>query len=459
MGVIDKIKYKFKNLSNEEIQKEIDDPILRALFNNEGITREQAMSIPSVASNVDLLSSLVACMPINLYQDTGKKVKELKKDYRLKLLNDETKDILDSFQWKKAIITDYLMSKGGYSYVKWTRNTITGLYYVESLRVSPYKNEDPIFKKCNFLINAKYYNDYEIFRILRNTTDGVTGNSIVVEISKALETAFATMIYQLNLVKKGGNKKGFLTTNRKLTQEAIDKLKDAWKKMYLTNEENCVVLNEGLDFKESSSTSVEMQLDQSKNTLDKQIDKVFHIESDFNETFKKALLPIIKAFESSLNKYLLLEKEKKQGYFFEIDVKEITKGNLKERYEAYQIALNSGWLNRNEVRYEENKDKIDGLDTFNVTLGAVLYDPKTKEYFVPNTGQVKENDENGTKNDENNEDNNKNDENNNENDTKSTENEEDSSQNKSKDDKNIDENNEEKDNIGNKKRKEEEDEV
>lgn len=400
MGIIDKLKYKFKNLSAEQISKEIDDPILRALFNNKGISREKAMSIPSVSSNVDLISSMVACMPIKLYQDKVDKVEEIKDDYRLRLLNDETKDTLDSFQWKKAIVTDYLMSKGGYSYIKWTRNVITGLYFIESEKITTYKSPDPIFKACKFMIDGKYYNDYDIFRILRNTSDGATGNSIVVEISKALETAFDTMVFQLNLVKKGGNKKGFLTTNRKLTQEAIDTLKEAWKKMYLTNEENCVVLNEGLDFKESSNTSVEMQLDQSKNTLDKQIDKVFHIEDNFNETFKKAILPIIKAFESSLNKYLLLEKEKKQGYFFEFDIKEITKGSLKERYEAYQIALNSGWRSRNEIRYEENMDKVDGLDTYNITLGAVLFDPETKEYFVPNTGQVKDDNKNTKKSDE-----------------------------------------------------------
>jgi HK97 family phage portal protein len=401
VGIIAKLKYKFKNLSAEEIAKEIDDPILRALVGNETITREKAMSIPSVSSNVDLISSMIASMPIKLYQDKGTKVEEIKKDYRIPLLNDETKDTLDSFQWKKALVEDYLMSKGGYSFVKWTRNQITGLYYVESSKVTPFKNEDPIHKKCNYMINSNYYKDYEIFRILRNTKDGVTGKSITEEISKAFETAFATMMYQLQLVKKGGNKKGFLTTDTKLTQEVIDKLKEAWKNMYLTNEENCVVLNKGMDFKESSNSSVEMQLDQSKNTLDKQIDKAFHIESSFEETFKKAILPIIKSFESSLNKYLLLEKEKKQGYFFEFDIKEITKANLKDRYLAYQIALNSGWLNRNEIRYEENRDKVEGLDTYNVTLGAVLYDPKTKEYFVPNTGQVKENGKNDTKSTEN----------------------------------------------------------
>lgn len=401
MGIIDKLKYKFKNLSAEEITKEFDDPILRALMNGESITREKAMSLPSVSSNVDLISSMIASMPIKLYRDKGEKVEEIKDDYRISLLNDETKDLLDAFQWKKALVTDYLMGKGGYSFVKWTRNIITGLYYVECNKVTPYKNADPIYKKCSFMINTNLYKDWEILRILRNTSDGITGISVTTEISKELETAFATMLYQLNLVKKGGNKKGFLTTNRKLTQEAINNLKEAWKNMYLTNEENCVVLNEGMDFKESSNSSVEMQLDQSKNTLDKQIDKVFHIEQDFNDTFKKAILPILKAFESALNRYLLLEKEKKQGFFFEFDIKEITKANLKERYEAYNIALQGGWRSRNEIRYEENMDKVDGLDTFNMTLGSVLFDPKTKTYFVPNTGQVKEEGKNAEKDEEN----------------------------------------------------------
>lgn len=395
MGIVNNLINRFK-VSNE-VPIEVDDPLLRALLGNETIDRDKAMSIPAVSSNVDLISSMVACMPVKLYKDTGDKIEEIKKDYRLALLNDETKDLLDSFQWKKALVEDYLMGKGGYSYIKWSRNTITGLYYVESNKVTPYKNTDPIFKQCSFMINTKTYKDWEIFRILRNTKDGVQGTGLTVEISKSLETAFATLLYQLNLVRKGGNKKGFLTTQKRLSPEAINSLKEAWKKMYLTNEENCVVLNEGLDFKESSNTSVEMQLDQSKNTLDKQINNVFHVENNFDETFKKAILPIVKALQSSLNKYLLLEKEKKQGYFYEIDVKEITKANLKDRYEAYHRALTDGWLNKNEVRYEENRDMVEGLDTYNMTLGAVLFDAKTQTYFVPNTGQVKENGENTQK--------------------------------------------------------------
>lgn len=398
MGIVDNFKYRF--VKRNITEKDLDDPLLKALFYGEEITRDKAMSIPAVSSAADLISSMIACMPIKLYQDKGEKVEEIKKDYRVALLNDDTHDLLDAFQWKKALVIDYLMGKGGYSYIKKSRNSISGLYYVECEKITPYKSENPIFKECEYDIDGNKYKSYQIFRILRNTKDGITGTPITAEISKSLETAFSTLLYQLNLVKKGGNKKGFLTSEKKLTQEAIDRLKDAWKRMYQTNEENCVVLNEGMNFKESSNSSVEMQLDESKNTLNKEVNMVFHIKDKFDDTFKEAILPVIKALESSLNRYILLEAEKNNGYFFELDTKEITKANLKERYEAYNVALEGGWLNKNEVRYEENKDKVDGLDAYNMSLGSVLFDPQTKTYFVPNTGQIKGQEDNKIDNNE-----------------------------------------------------------
>ena len=139
-----------------------------------------------------------------------------------------------------------------------------------------------------------------------------------------------------------------------------------------------------MQFQESSNSSVEMQLDQNKNTLANEINKIFHIYEDFDLTFKEAIYPIVKAFETALNRDLLLEKEKK-NYFFEFDVKEIIRANLKERYEAYKLAKETGFMTLNEIRRAENLDDIDGLDVINVGLGAVLYSATTHTYFTPNT--------------------------------------------------------------------------
>lgn len=366
------------------VEPPVSDVLLRALLNNEAITREKALTLPAVSGAVDLIGNMIAAMPVKLYKHKQGRVEEQENDTRVKLLNGDTGDTLDAFQLKKAMVEDYLMGKGGYCYIQRRRNEVVALRYVEDMYITVLKNFKPIFKDYVILVEGQEYKPYEFIKLLRNTKDGATGVGLTDELSKTLETAYDTLLYQLSLVKSGGNKKGFLKAQRRLGQEEIDTLKRAWRNMYANNSENVVVLNNGLEFQESSNSSVEMQLDQNKNTLANEINKIFHIYEDFDLTFKEAIYPIVKAFETALNRDLLLEKEKK-NYFFEFDVKEIIRANLKERYEAYKLAKETGFMTLNEIRRAENLDDIDGLDVINVGLGAVLYSATTHTYFTPNT--------------------------------------------------------------------------
>ena len=294
---------------NEITVDSVDDILLKALLEGETIGRNEAMTLPAVFKAVDFICGTIAMIPIKLYEITeDKKVKEVE-DSRVNLLNDDTKDTLDGVQFKRAIVEDYLLDKGGYAYINKMRNTVKSLNYVEPSKIEIYQNEDPIFKSYHFTIDGKDYQDYDFIKLLRNTKNGYSGTGVTQQVSKAIETAYQTMLYQLILLKTGGNKKGFLKSENVLTNEAIEKLKAAWKKLYSNNESNVVVLNKGLDFKESSSSSVEMQLNESKNTLNKEIDGIFHIKDNYSDTFKEAIQPIISAFECALNRNLLLEKE------------------------------------------------------------------------------------------------------------------------------------------------------
>lgn len=376
-----------KRDTDTNITPPIDDVLLKALFNGETITREKAMTLPAVAGAVDFISNMIACMPVKLYKYKQGKVEEVTDDNRTKLLNNDTGDTLDAFQFKKAMVEDYLMGKGGYAYISKSRNDVVGLYYVQDIYISFLKNYKPIYKDYTILVEGEQYKPYEFIKLLRKTQDGAEGVGLCEELSKALETAYQTLIYQLGLVKSGGNKKGFLKSQRKLGQEEIDVLKKAWQNLYANNENNVVVLNNGLEFQEASNSSVEMQLNESKRTLQEEINNIFHIQDDFYETFKQAIYPIVKAFETALNRDLLLEKEKK-NMFFTFDVKEIIKANINERYSAYKLAKEVGLMTINEMRKEENMNFIEGLDVINVGLGAVLYDTNTHQYYVPNKNET-----------------------------------------------------------------------
>ena len=369
-----------------DLEPEVNDALLRALIGGETITREKALTIPAVSAAVDFICNSVACMPVKLYKYKQGQVTEIENDSRVQKLNGDTGDTLDGFQLKKAIVEDYLLGKGGYAYIQKKRNEVTGIYYVEEKYITVMKNADPVHKEYEIDVEGNRYQPFEFIKVLRNSKDGASGTGVTVEVSKALETAYNTLIYQLTLVKSGGNKKGFLKSSRRLGQDEINTLKKAWKNMYANNEENAVVLNNGIEFQEASNSSVEMQLNESKQTLANEINNIFHISDDFNQTFKEAIYPIVKAFETALNRDLLLEKEKK-NYFFEFDTKEIVKASLEERYNAYKTAKETGFMTLNEIRKSENMNMVDGLDVVNVGLSAVLYDTDTHTYFTPNTGQ------------------------------------------------------------------------
>lgn len=377
-------------------EPKIDDMLLKALLSDTIITKEQALNIPSVKSCINFIADTVVTLPIKLYKDNNGKAEELKYDKRVKLLNDETGDTLDAFQFWRAVMSDYFLGKGGYIYINRYLNNVVSLHYVDESYVSIIKNVDPIFKSYKILVNGKEYWPHEFIKILRNTKDGARGTSITEENNLILSVAYNSMIFEETLVKKGGNKKGFVKSARKLTQEAIDKLKEAWRKLYSNNSDNIVILNDGLEFQEASNTSVEMQLNENKETNSAEICKLFNIPKniingtatakEYTNAFKMGVMPVLKAIECALNRELLLESEK-GSFYFAFDTKELLKGDIKERFEAYKIAIESNFMGVDEVRYMEDLPAL-GIDWIKLGLDSVLYNPKTKEIYTPNTNMA-----------------------------------------------------------------------
>ena len=390
MGWFDRFRKREETISTEEV---VNDVLLKAMLKGERIDKDKALSLPAVSSAVDRISNTVAMIPIRLYQETidettgKKKVIEVKDDPRINILNVDPGDTLDAFQMKKAWVRDYLLDKGGYLFIEKKKNKFISLRYVDSSYVSVEKNFDPIYKDIKYMVNGKEYETFDFISILRNTKDGGSGRSVISEVSTAIENAYQTLLYELGLVKTGGAKKGFITSQRRLGEKEIQMLKKAWANLYSNKSENAIVLNEGMDFKEGSSTTVELQLNERKKTLQEEIDNIFHNKENFDDFMKEAIMPILTAIKIALNKDFLLEKEK-ESFYFEFDTREISRGNIKERYEAYKVASETGWISKNEIRYLEDYDSIEGLDVITLNLANVVFDTNTGKYYTPNTNAI-----------------------------------------------------------------------
>lgn len=371
--------------------------VLQSLINQDAMTKAKALNIPEVKSCIKFIGDTVSMIPIKLYSEKDGQITEIANDSRIRLLNDETGDTLDATQFWKAMIEDFFLGRGGYAYINKQGTRVKSLHYVQEEYINVLKNADPIFKDFKYQVNGKEYQGYDFIKLLRNSKDGASGTSIISENEKILSVAYESLCFEEQLVKKGGNKKGFLVSVKNLTQEVIDKLKADFKNLYSNNTESIVVLNNGLQFQESSNTSVEMQLNENKKANGEQLCLLFNFptsiakgtatDKEYNNAFKMTILPILRMIECALNKDFLLEREKvgTEVLYYAFDTREVLKGDLKSRYDAYKVAIESGFKKIDEVRYMEN-DKAFGIDWINLGLNSVLYDTNTKDIFVPNTG-------------------------------------------------------------------------
>lgn len=377
----------------EERSQTLEEVLLEAGIFTNNISKQQALSIPSFSANLELIASTIASIPIHLYTEENGKVTEIN-DYRNVLLNDETGDTLNSYEFKKALVIDYLTEGEAFAFIHRERNNIKSLHYVDNDRVTTFKNNDAIYKSIDIMVDGRTYRDFEFVKVLRNTKDGAKGIGLLEQNNKLLSVAYNSLVFEESLLKKGGNKKGFLQAQNKLSEEAMTGLKDAWNRLYQNESENVMILNEGLTFQESSATSVELQLNENKQTNATEISKMFNVPSnilngtaskdEYKLFIKMTIMPILKAFETAFNKDLLLPSEKSKSFYFAFDTSDLLKGDTEDRYKAYSEAIKGGWISKNEVRYREDLAPIEGLDVVTMSLGDVIFDINTGKYFTPN---------------------------------------------------------------------------
>lgn len=389
--------------------------LLQALMGSTEITRSQAMEIPSIRGALNKIAGTISALPVKLYQESDSEVKEIVNDRRTFILNHDTGDTLTATQFWKAMLEDYFFGKGAYAYINKSLTKFVSLHHVDNDHISFMKNTDPIFKDYSILVDGKEYSKYDFFKILRNTKNGYKSQPIQEESKTMVSIAYHTMKFEENLVKKGGNKKGFLKAAHTLTNDAITSIKKAFKNLYSNDSENVVLLNNGLEFQEANNTSVEMQLNENKITNSEELSMLLAVpiailrgkatQTDIDNYIDYCIVPLITDIEASLDRDLLTEAEKEQGYYFAFDIKELKRGNIKERYEAYEIAYKNNFLQVDEIREKEDMKPI-GFNFIKLGLDSVLYNPDTGEVYTPNTNATtkmdlmkrggKENNESGT---------------------------------------------------------------
>lgn len=367
------------------------------------VTKQEALSIPVVAKSVDWIASVIASLPIKMYQKTDKGYIEIYDDYRLPLLNEYSGNCMTANDLKRQIVSDLLLEGNGYAYISKRGNKITKLSYIPTTKLTYTESVSSIDKIVNVWVDGKQVQDYNLFRLVSNTKNGVSGVGFISDCQDLLNTILSSLRYEQTSISSGV-RRGFLKSKSKLDPEKISQLRNAWKRLTSPSQADVMVLNSGIEFEDASSTATESQLSQNKTINIQQVLSYFGLPTNFligsnSDSYlnavRIAVLPIVAQLTTALNNYLLLESEK-GTIKFKIDTNDLLRINEKDKYASYQTALSSGFLTVDEVRRSENLPVLD-LPYVKMSLADVLFDVNTGEIFTPNTGQiVKPNDNNAT---------------------------------------------------------------
>lgn len=383
--------FKKEQRNDNEILADVAEGLIKS---GTTITRQQAMSIPVVAKSVNWIASAIAALPIKLYTKTDSGYQEVYDDYRIPLLNDYSGNGMTANDLKRQVLTDLLLDGNGYAYISKKGNKITKLSYIPTHRLTYTESVDTIDKIVNVWVDSKQVQDYNVFRLVQNTKNGLSGCGFVSDCQDLLSTILSSLQYENSSISSGV-RRGFLKSKSKLDSDKMNELRRAWRKLTTPNQSDVLVLNAGIEFEDASNTATESQLSQNKVINMHQILAYFGLPTNFFEgvnsdayltAVRIAILPIVKQMTTALNNYMLLESEK-SNMKFEIDTSDLLRINANERFAAYQTGLSSGILTIDEVRRMENLPVLD-MQYLKLGLGDVLYNISDGKIFVPNTGSI-----------------------------------------------------------------------
>lgn len=350
-------------------------------YASDKVTIDDALQIPIVNACVSRVSDVIASTDLRLYKKTDKGREEVENDNRVKILNTKVDNgSINNFELKKLIVRDYFLRGHCYFYVKRSGNKVEDIAYLDNVSIS--SNSDPFNKLFTIHAYDKTLRPHDTLRITRNTKDGMRGKSIIDETGLHFLLIIKTMERLLTDAKRGFLPKGMFKMEKNIRD--LDAVREDVRKMLSDKNSGYIFLNSSISYEPlEKKKDAENEAKANASELNK-IAAMFGVpvsiingganEEDKFNFINFTILPLLATIEASLNRDLLLERE--QGkYYFAFDTKELLKGNLKERFEAYQIAIKNNIMSMDEVRDLENMPRLNlGFYKFNIADAMYIRD-------------------------------------------------------------------------------------
>ena len=335
------------------------------LFNN----NDRAQNLSSVYRCVDLISSTVANLPLNvLYIDKKGNTRE-QKNHRLQKVLDNM--VMTKYNFMKKLISDVLLRGNAFCYLNRNeQGDVVDIIQLEPNDVSVYwnKQKQELYYQIPFLSKVQKIQAFDIIHLQNNSSDGIHGQSVLSFAARQLQIAHGAENSAKQIFQSGGQPaRGVLSTLSAISKKQKEDIANNWTQS--TN--GVLVLSGDMKYQALSSNAEEMQLLDSRKFNAIEICSFFgvppelvgmggktsNVEDLMNLFLTTTIQNYISMIEHEFSRKMFSPQS--QGrYKIDVDENSMLRMSASAKANYYSTLLQNGCLSINEVRNELGYESI-----------------------------------------------------------------------------------------------------
>lgn len=230
--------------------------------------------------------------------------------------------------------------------------------------------------------------EHQVLHFKGLSTDGIHGKSPIGVVREHIGAQAAATKYNAKLYKNEATPRGILKVPSFLDEKPKENVRKEW--LRVNQGENIAIIDNGLEYQSIAMPLQEAQFVESMKFNKAQIAMIYkvplhkineldkatfsNIEHQSIEYMKNTLQPWIVNFEQELNIKLFTDSDQKNGHYVKFNVDSELRGDSKTQAEYFKLMIESGILNKNEVRDLLERNPIEHGDKYLTSLNYVSLD-------------------------------------------------------------------------------------
>jgi HK97 family phage portal protein len=365
--------------SFDEIMDLLDGGIAGSSFYGSNLSSNEALRVSTVLACVRVIADGCATPELMIFEEnSNERRKKAINDPAYRLLNRRPNPWQTSFEFRRLMTMHAALTGAGLAVKVKVGRIVKELIPVRpgTYQVDITKDYEQIFRVNDAYGPVGDFKSEDVFYLpnlqwqYHKTLDGLSLAREAVGLSIAAEAS------QAALYRNGGRPSGILTTQQSLSPEAVDRLRVAWKKFTENDRHGTAILDSGTAYAPIQMSSVDNQTVETRRFQIEEICRAFGVapimvgHSDKTSTFasseaffaahvKHTLAPWHALWTQRIDEFLL---DGAGPLWAEFDTRYLLAGSMADRATWARTMAELGIYTRNELREEEGKDPLPGLD-------------------------------------------------------------------------------------------------